>query len=250
MLHNEENSANNKELIPTCNKICNFCFLNYTNLLSKNFLFKNLENNKIGNLIKSVEHQSKSYKKGEIILFSGDKYDKLIIIVKGSVTCEIVDFEGKVLQLETITAPDTIAPSNIFGDNNILPHDITSREDSKLLFINKESVLELLMSENKILKNYLDIVANNTHNLSNRIKMLGLQSIREKIAMFFLEQVNKRRSNTFRLDKTHAELSDIFGVERPSLSREIRKLNNEGLIESKGKNITIKNKQALSDIVN
>ena len=114
MLHNEKNINNQDKLIPTCNKICSFCFLNYTNLLSNNFLFKNLEHCEIGNTIKEVNHLSKSYKKGEIIGFAGDPYEKLIIIVKGSVSCEVTDFEGKILQLETIKAPDTIAPSNIF----------------------------------------------------------------------------------------------------------------------------------------
>ena len=141
MLQNDNNIENKQESIPTCNQICSFCFLNYTNLLSNNFLFRNLTHCEIGNTIQNVKHLSKSYKTGEIIAFAGDNYEKLIIIVKGCVSCEVSDFEGKVLQLETISAPDTIAPSNIFGDNNVLHHNITAKEDCKLLFINKESIL-------------------------------------------------------------------------------------------------------------
>ena len=47
---------------------------------------------------------------------------------------------------------------------------------------------------------------------------------------------------------TQNELSDFFGVARPSLARTIGDLEKEGFIEAKGKNIRIIDRVGLADM--
>ncbi len=48
---------------------------------------------------------------------------------------------------------------------------------------------------------------------------------------------------------TQNELSELFGVARPSLSRALREMNDEGLIDANGRSIRLINKEALSALL-
>ncbi len=244
----ETNGFSDKYIQP-CNDKCSFCFLNYTDALQASYIFKNLKPDTIGEIIKKVHHQVKTYQKGEMIACSGDKCNSLKIIVKGAVVGEMMDFQGKSLRIEKLKAPDTIASAFIFGDNNIFPVDVIAEEETKLLLIPKEDLMKLFCEEQTVLKNYLDIISNRSQLLTKKIKLLGLQTIKGKITHYLLEQVRKEGSTKLFIKNSQTELANMFGVSRPSLARVIREMHNDGIINAVGKQITILDKKALSDLL-
>lgn len=246
MLQKKDNDLN---LIEPCNDQCSFCFLNYTDILSVNSLFRGLGKNEIGNIIRDVHHSVKEYKRGEVIAFEGDSYDRLILLVKGSVVGEMMDFEGRVLRIEQRSAPETVATVFIFGDNNRLPVTITAIEETRLLLIPRDDLLRLFTRNRVVLKNFMDIMANRAQFLSNHLKLLGLHSIRGKIAHYLLGQVKEQGKDELRIPHTQSGLSEIFGVARPSVARELRRMNKEGIISSRGKKIRILSKSRLSTLL-
>jgi CRP-like cAMP-binding protein len=244
-----EKFSEKKDWIEPCNAQCSFCFLNYADILGENYLFRNLKHKEIGTIIKKVHHQVKKYDKGDLIASSGDECNNLMIIVKGAAVGEMMDFQGKVLRIEKLKAPNTIATAFMFGENNRLPVDITAVEETKLLLIPKKDLMELFHKNNTVLKNYLDIISNRTQHLSKQIRMLGLQTIKGKIAHYLLEQVKNNNSFEFTLPNTQNELSEMFGVARPSIARVFRELHDESYIFAKGKNVKILDKVKLSGLL-
>lgn len=238
-----------KQLIEPCNENCSFCFLNYADVLSGNYLFKGLKPIEVGGIIRNIHHSARSFGKGEVIARAGDHYEVLLIIVKGSVVGEMVDFEGNILRVEQLSAPDTIASAFIFGDNNILPVNIVAMTVTKLLLIPRGDLLGLLKSNEIVLKNYLGIMSNRAQHLSGKLKLLSMQSIEGKLAHYLLDLINKQESIEIILPHTQNDLAEMFGVQRPSLSRALRKLHYEGTIEAKGKNIKIIDKNRLSGML-
>jgi CRP-like cAMP-binding protein len=220
--------------------------LNYTDILAENYLFRNLAKKEIGEIIRNVHHQVKKCKKGDVIALEGDSYDQLIIIVKGSVVGEMMDFEGRVLRVEQRSVPETVATAFIFGKNNRLPVTITAMEETRLLLIPREDLVDLFAKNAVVLHNFLDIMANRAQFLSRQLKLLGLSSIKGKIAHYLLEQVKKQGSDYIQMMHTQNELSEMFGVARPSVARALREMNEEEYILSKGKKIQIIDKTRLS----
>lgn len=243
-----QNHSNN-DIIEPCNDQCSFCFLNYTDVLSDISLFKGIAKEEIGNIIRDVRHSVKEYGRGDVIAFEGDTYDRLIMIVRGSVVGEMMDFEGRVLRVEQRSAPETVATVFIFGANNRLPVTITAMEETRLLFIPRDDLIRLFASNMTVMKNFIDVMANRAQFLSKQLKLLGLNSIRGKIAHYLLGQVKEQGRDEIRITHTQTELSEMFGVARPSVAREIRRMNEEGIINSRGKNIRIINKSRLSSLV-
>jgi len=244
----EHYSQKHQEIEP-CNSNCSFCYLNYTDALGKNYLFKNLSSAEIGTVIREIHHQVKSFNKGDLVASTGEQYNNLYIIVKGGVVGELIDFEGRTLRIEELRAPDTVASAFIFGQNNSLPVNITAMEETKLLSIPRQDLLKLFRQNERILHNYLDIMANRAQHLSKKIKLLGLQSIRGKIAHYLLELVKKSGSLELVLPNTQNEIADMFGTTRPSIGRAMRDMHSQGIIEAHGRKVKITDKSALSGLL-
>ena len=237
------------DIIPPCNAQCSFCFLNYADVLGKNYLFRGISPMEIGNIIRKVHHQVQSYSREDIIAFSGDDYNSLRIIVEGAVVGELTDFEGKVLRMEELKAPDTIASAFIFGDKNILPVTIKAIEETRLLIIPKQDLIRLFRDNERILHNFLDIMSNRAQYLSGKIKMLGLHTIKGKLAHYLLDQSKNNPKQEIRLPHTQNELAEMFGVTRPSITRVIRNLNREKIIASRGRSYRVLDTRRLSSLL-
>ena len=72
-------------------------------------------------------------------------------------------------------------------------------------------------------------------------------SLREKIASFLLEHASE--DGMVYLSMTKEELAEYMNVARPSLSREIGNMAEEGWIALQGKNILIRDLESLEDLL-
>jgi CRP-like cAMP-binding protein len=72
--------------------------------------------------------------------------------------------------------------------------------------------------------------------------------MRGRIAIFFLEQYKKTGQSTFMLSMNRNELADFLNVSRPSLSREMSKMRDEGLIDFHRSSIRLKDIGALKAV--
>jgi CRP-like cAMP-binding protein len=217
--------------------------------LEKSPLFAGLEKDEIIRIMEHVFHQIRTYKSGDVVVLSGDEVNRLMIILQGSVRGEMFDFSGKTVKIEDITSPHLLAPAFLFGRNNRFPVNITANDAVKLLIIPRSSLLALLQENTRILSNYLNIISNRAQFLSDKIRFFSFQSLKGKIAQFLLEGSKHSGSERLILYKTQTELSELFGVTRPSLARAIRELDREGLIEARGKTIRIKDKEGLAGLL-
>lgn len=150
----------------------------------------------------------------------------------------MVDLDGKAVQVESISAPRPIAPAFIFGKKNRFPVDVVTEKDVIILSIPKTSLIRLIQVSMVVLNNYLDIVSTRTHFLSERLWFMSFKTIREKFA-HYIHGMLKPGENKVLLSKSQQELSEYFGVSRPSLARVIREMENEGIITQNRREITI-----------
>lgn len=65
-----------------------------------------------------------------------------MILLKGSVRGEMIDYSGRLIKVEDIIAPRAIAPLFLFGADNRYPVEVTANEATEVFEIPKESVLK------------------------------------------------------------------------------------------------------------
>jgi CRP/FNR family transcriptional regulator, dissimilatory nitrate respiration regulator len=215
--------------------------------LSDSPLFKGLTTLEIEEILSVVPYRIKKYQADTLISQSGEPVNSLMIVIKGVVKGEMTDYAGRVIKIEDIPAPGALASAFMFGSKNRFPVNVLAVTDTEILTIDKPDFLKLLMNNDKILVNFLDMISNRSQFLSEKIKFLNFKTIKGKLAHFILQKAGNERSSIV-LDMTQNDLADFFGVTRPSVARAIGDLEEEGLIQAKGKRIRILNKKGLADL--
>jgi CRP-like cAMP-binding protein len=216
-------------------------------LLQKAPLFKNLPVEEIEKLFSEIPFRTKKYRSGTMIAQSGEIVSSLMIVMKGSVKGEMVDFSGKVIKIEDVVAPGAPAAAFLFGRNNRFPVNVVSISDTEIISIDRIEFLRLLMKNDKILVNYLDMISNRSQFLSEKIRFLSFRTIKSKLAQYILRLAGGTRKKV-RLDRTQNDLADFFGVARPSVARALSEMEDEGIIIASGKEIEIVDQKKLSEL--
>jgi len=207
-------------------------------------LFKGIDYEGISQLLEKIPYQIKKYEKGHMIAQSGDECLSLMIMLKGSVKGEMIDFSGKAIKIEDIDPPKPLAIAFLFGENNTSPVNIVANNSVEIFHLPKKSVIALMQISSVFLNNFMNIISSKTQFLSDKIRFLSFQTIRGKIAHYLL-QISGPVNGEIILPKSQEELANMFGVTRPSLGRALRDLHNEKIIEAKGKSVKIINRDLL-----
>lgn len=216
--------------------------------ISKCQLFKGLEEEAVINLLDEHVYQVKHYNKGNIIASRKETCNFLLILAEGSAKGEMLNMSGKVIKIEDLIAPRALAPAFLFGTHNRYPVDIVATSPSTVAFFPKETVIKLIQQNDVFLTNYLDSLSNRAQFLSNKLYFLSFKTIKEKLANYFLDN-SQPYSNSIRLTQSQQQLSELFGVTRPSLSRGIQEMEDEGLIKVDQKNVSLLNREALKRLL-
>ena len=218
--------------------------MNIDNLLSCP-MCENLPVNERDHFVDDLNIKTKYFKKGEWIAHQGDIIKSLYILLKGSAKAEMISDSGTVLNIETIQAPKPLASAFIFAENNRFPVDVIALEDCEVITIAKETLMKQLANNEAFLQEFMAFNADRTHFLSERLKVFSTKTIKGKLAQYILALSHNM---DFTMDKNQTELSEYFGVARPSLSRSLSEMINEKIITLKGKQGKILNLAKLKKI--
>jgi CRP-like cAMP-binding protein len=216
-------------------------------LLLKSTLFKGLDIQQIKSILGSVPHRLKKFKAGNLIAQSGEPVNKLMLVTSGIVKGEMTDYAGRIIKIEDIPAPGALASAFMFGKRNRFPVNVIAITDTELLVVNKPDFLKLLMTNDKVLINFLDMVSNRSQFLSEKIKFLNFKTIKGKLAHYILQKAGKE-GTVVKLDMTQNDLADFFGVARPSVARALGELKEEGYLWVERKIIRILDKDRLAKL--
>ncbi|MGL5088968.1 MAG: Crp/Fnr family transcriptional regulator [Cetobacterium sp.] len=201
--------------------------------LEKVKIFKGLKSEELIVLLQSIDYKKKEFEKSDSILFRGDKLDGIFIVLEGTLSAEMLKNNGDIQKIENLSQGDIIASAFIFGEKNNIPVDLIALEKCCLLHINRKNLLKVFKTEEKILINFLDEISDKTQFLSNKVwKNFNTKTIKEKILDYISENTIE---NKVVFKHSIKELSELFGVSRPSLSRVISEFIEEGFFEREGK---------------
>ncbi|CUS88036.1 Crp/Fnr family transcriptional regulator, partial [Candidatus Kryptonium thompsonii] len=125
-------------------------------------------------------------------------------------------------------------------------------EDSILLFIPREKFLQLFVKNPKISLKILQGFAKRLKELTQQIEKLTSKDVPQRLATYLVEEYEKqcqsRGGNELTLNISRSMLASYLGTVIETLSRALRKLQDDGLIEVKGKKIVILNFEKLKNL--
>ena len=202
-------------------------------ILKETVVFNGRDEKTIKNILEKNKYEIKKYSPNESIAFRGDEVRGLYIILKGTLTTEMLTEEGNVIKIEELVPSDVIASAFVFGKKNSFPVDLNAKDEAEILFIERKEFLKILFSKEKILENFLNEVSNKSQLLTSQIwNSFNNKTIKKK----FCDYVKKNQKNNLFSIQNLGALAEYFGVERPSLSRVLSDLVKDEKLERIGRN--------------
>lgn len=223
----------------------------YHEVYSRIPLFQDLTHEELQIFLQSPFVVQKKYHKGNHLFRMGDEPAFLFILLRGSVFVCHDSEEGRRSIVATFDRPgETMGGAYLFLEGKRYNRYAEAAEETTVLLINKGFFHEIYLScspvHAKIIFNFLRILSGKAYMLNQKLHLLSSGNLRRKIAVFLLQQedVNSLVNPTMNRE----ELSDYLGVARPSLSRELMRMQEDGLISIEGKFFRINNRSALEKI--
>lgn len=209
-------------------------------------LFRGMSHAEISRVVTGQVGSLRHYSGDVLIAQAGDQVHSLQILLQGRVKGEMIDFTGKVIKIEDIFPPRPLAPAFLFGNQNRYPVNITTVESVTLLTVPRDRFLVMLQQNQKVLVNFVNIISARSQFLSSKIKYLSFTTIKGKLAQYLLDLSRNAGSASFELAHSQAQLSELFGVARPSVGRAISELKRDGLFRTEGRRVFILDQPRLS----
>lgn len=189
-------------------------------------------------LLSQVSLTCRKHVKGEMVHNHGDICSSMLIVISGSLIAYSLSQNGSENTVFTFKKDSIIGANLIFGKENHYPMNIYCTENCELLYIKKSDV-ELLLHDYQFVINFVKSISLNSQSMNKKIAMYTQKTLRENILEYLYTLSAKQSSMEVTLPMTKKQLADYFGVQRPSLFRELKKLKDEGIIDIHNKNITL-----------
>ncbi len=180
-----------------------------------------------------------SYNKNQIIHLEGEVCQQIEIILEGQIVIERIGIDGDLMTINHFHQGDIIGANLIFSSTDHYPMTISSKKPSQVVIIPKDVLFKLCNSYPTFLMEFIKVISDLTVLLGTKMKNRISRTIRQSIITYLGKQYSLQDSPTIRLTMSKKSMSEMFGVSRTSLSRELQKMAEEGLITYDAKTINI-----------
>jgi len=207
--------------------------------LNRTPLFKHLSIDATIKIVAKLRIKKKLYKKKDIVAFQNTPHTSLLILLDGQLIASMTDSKGKKVTVEYLDAPRLIAPAFLFSTKPLYPVDIEVINDATIVIIPKETLLLLLSKDLNMLNALLNLISDRTHFLSKRLLYLTSKSIEEKVIHYIRDLYFLEKAFNLNLPLSITELSELFAITRPALSRVLKQLKDRNILNRSGRMIVI-----------
>lgn len=214
-------------------------------------LFRDISREEIEKMFRCSKTVERSFEDGSYVFRQGETPKNLFLILEGSVMIPKDFASGKRDVLFVVGQGDVFGEMYLFADARTYWYDAIAQGKVKLLEIPWEFFYCFCSNacehHRMITKNMLEIQSEKNFAMTRKLHLLSGTTLRERIALWLNEQVDDNSAGTHivRLAMNREELADYLGTTRPSLSRELMKMQQEQLIETDRNTIKIVDRDAL-----
>ena len=189
----------------------------------------------------------KKYPAGTYVFEQGGLPTRLFLLLSGQVQiCK--DFtSGKRDVLYLVEAGNVFGEIFLFGNRERYWYDAVAVTDIAVLEMPWNFFYHFCSNacdhHKQLTQNMLEILSENNFKITRKLHIVTTSSLRERIAIWLIDSMDEEENVELRMNRE--QLADFLGVARPSLSRELMRMQADGLIQVSKKKIAIRNRQAL-----
>lgn len=207
-------------------------------------LFEKMRPEELSMLLECLKPRIRELSKNDIANVAGEPFEGIGIVLSGQAAVVKESAAGNRVILTMLKPGDLFGEMAAFSGSGIWPATVVAQTTCSVMYIPPDKILgqcEKACHGHRILiMNMLGILSKKALALSQKVEYLSIKSMRGRIASFLLEQYKKTGQTMFLLPMNRNELADFLNVSRPSLSREMCKMRDEGLIDFHRSSVQLK----------
>ena len=194
-------------------------------------LFAGLEPEAVAGFLKTARCRLDSFPRGAILLSQGDSVTAAGLLLSGKIKAYRLNRQGEE-NLQSVLGPgSTFGDILMATDNGKSPVTVECTEDARVLFVPFDSIMAASGDfGNQLRINLLHELSARYWALSRKVRYLSERSLRGRIALFLLDAAKDQGGLTFTLPMTREAMASLLGVNRSALSRELSRMEKDGLL--------------------
>ena len=195
----------------------------------------------------------KLFSGGELIFSEGEPCNGLYIIARGKVRIFKTSVSGREQVLAVNVPGDSVAELPVF-DGGPFPASAVAVEDVELAFISRRDFNAYCLEHPEVSLKVLSVVGARLRRLVGIIEELSFTTIRQRLIAALVKLAQSEGKTTargieFQLPATHQELANQLGTVRELISRNLMRLQAEGLLDVDARQIVVKDMKGLSALL-
>lgn len=210
-------------------------------ILTNSPFFNGLTAKEIKELLQTVNYKIVEYPVKEIYTLAGMPCKYADFILKGELISRMTGLSGKQVQIDRLKACVLIAPAFIFAKDNAMPVSVETAQHTTIMRMMPSELKHLIDTNERIRMNFIQLLSSIDVFLTQKLRMLSLFTVREKVTYFLMKAAKEQQSRTIKLSNSRQEIADTFGIQKFSLLRCLSEFEDNGAIKIDGKQITILN---------
>jgi len=191
-------------------------------------LFKGLDSAVLEALINKNQISIHSYAKDATVHERDALCSGMDLVLSGELVSYYLAPNGSETMIFDFEKDSLIGANLLFSEKQKYPMNIYCREECRLLHIKKEGVSDLLKEYSFVLK-FIKSMSFNAQGMNQKISIYTQKNLRENIKDYLLNLQKSQKTNTVILPVSKKQLADYFGVQRPSLFRELKTMKDISL---------------------
>lgn len=207
-----------------------------TEALGRSLLFHDMSAKECTDCLEALDARRRDYARGSFILHAGGRTDRMGLVLSGSVNVQSDDLWGNCTLLSHVGTGEIFAEAYAVLSDQIMPVDVQADEDCSVLFLRAGPLLDILPRaawKERLIRNLLFISSRKNMALSGRSFHTSPKSARGRI-LAYLNALSLQKSATeLDIPFNRQQMADYLNLERTNLSKELGRMQREGLIRFK-----------------
>lgn len=195
----------------------------------------------------------KRFSTGELLFSEGEPCSGLHFIASGRVRIFKTSVNGREQVLAVNVPGESVAELPVF-DGGAYPASAIAIEDSEIAFISRRDFHAYCIEHPEVALKVLSVVGARLRRLVGIIEELSFNTIRERLIALLVKLAQTDGKKTahgieFLLPATHQELANQLGTVRELISRNLMRLQAEGLIDVDARQIVVRDLKGLGALL-
>ena len=213
----------------------------YIYSIRKCYLFDGIKDEQLADAIKLLNGRIKKVVKDDYIVQLGGTIQYAGLLLKGKIESSFQNENFDQITMLTFTNGYLFGESLVINRAKNSPVQVRAVEDCVVLFIDLEMIYAAAdnsLIRNILARNLIKSLAKKNLILNQKVRILSQKSLRDRI-FIYLRTLPKDKDGYVKLPFTQTALAEYLGVNRSALSRELGRMQNEGLLVIDEKRIKI-----------